>query len=101
MPIQRKIRAYVDIPTHIGPPVTQALTIANISLTGCFLRTDVWLDIGTALTIYIPLKSPSVLELRGRVVRHHEEPNGYGISFEGIVEDVEKELAILIAKTVE
>ena len=101
MPILRKIRAYVEIPTRIGLPVTQALTIANISLTGCFLRTDVWLDVGTALTLYIPLNSPSLLELRGRVVRHHEEPNGYGISFEWINEGEEKELALLIAKTVE
>lgn len=97
----RKLRAYVNIPTYMGHSNTHTLTITNISLSGCFLRTDMWLDAGTKISLGVPLHGGRVLELAGMVVRHHDEPKGYGISFFSLSDDVRRELAILIAETFE
>jgi hypothetical protein len=97
----RKIRAYVNIPTYVGHSNIHTLTITNISLSGCFLRTDMWLDSGTKVSLGVPLEGGKVLELKGAVVRQHDEPKGYGISFFGLPDEVRMELALMIAETIE
>jgi hypothetical protein len=97
----RKIRVYVNIPTFTGHSNTHALTITNISLSGCFLRTDMWLNSGTKVSLAVPLGGGKVFELEGMVVRHHEEPKGYGIRFYTLPDEMRRELALLIAETVE
>lgn len=97
----RKIRAYVNIPTHLGPQVTRAQTVTNISLSGCFLRTDTQLKIGSLVLINLPLASGRLMQLEGRVVRQHDDPNGYGIGFETLSDEQRRDLALLIAETLE
>ncbi len=96
---ERKLRAYVEIPTHLGPDVTINQTITNISLSGCLLRTDTNLEIGTAVALSISLSRGTMLRLEGKVVRKHEKPNGYGIGFKTISDDDVRRLALLIADT--
>lgn len=97
----RKIRAYVDIPTYMGHSNTHAMTITDISLSGCFLRTDMWLDSGTQISLGVSLGGGKILELKGLVVRHHDEPKGYGIGFATMSDEDRRELALLIAETIE
>lgn len=95
----RKLRAYVDIPTHSGPDVTENLTITNISLSGCLLRTDTHLSIGSTLRLSIPASGGKLLRVEGRVAREHDSPKGFGLSFETMADEDRKELALLIAET--
>ena len=96
----RKLRAYVDIPTHLGPDVTENLTITNISLTGCLLRTDTLLRMGSVISLGVPVPGRGrVLRLRGTVVREQDAPNGYGISFDELTDEDKRELALLIAES--
>jgi hypothetical protein len=97
----RKIRAFVNIPTYMGHSNIHTLTITNISLSGCFLRTDMWLDSGTPVSLGVPLHGGKVLELKGTVVRQHDEPKGYGISFFALADEERRELALMIAETIE
>lgn len=97
----RKLRAYVNIPTYMGRSNIHTLTITNISLSGCFLRTDMWLDSGTKVSLGVPLEDGKILELKGMVVRQHDEPKGYGISFFPLPDEERMELALLIAETLE
>lgn len=101
MRADRKIRAYVSIPTYVGHSNTHALTITNISLSGCFLRTDMWLDSGTKVSLSLPLEGGKILEIDGMVVRQHDEPKGYGIRFITLSDEGRGELALLIAETIE
>ncbi len=77
------------------------MTITDISLSGCFLRTDMWLDSGTKISLTVPAGEGKVLNLDGMVVRHHDEPRGYGISFFTLADEERRELALLIAETIE
>ncbi len=95
---ERKIRAYVDIPTHLGPDVTMNQTITNISLSGCLLITDTQLGVGVTLSLGIPISGVKMLRLKGRVVREHGQ-DGYGIGFEAMSDEDKRELALLIAET--
>jgi hypothetical protein len=95
---QRKLRAYVDIPTHSGPDVTMNQTITNISLSGCLVITDTHLAVGTTLSLSIPIPGEKMLRLKGRVVREHG-PDGYGIGFEAMSDEYRRDLALLIAET--
>lgn len=99
--MSRKLRAYVDIPTHLGPDVTENLTITNISLTGCLLRTDTLLKVGSSITLGVPAPGGGgkMLRLRGKIVREQDEPNGYGISFDELTDEERKDLALLIAES--
>lgn len=97
----RKIRAYVNIPTRMGHSTTHALTITDISLSGCFLRTDMWLDAGTKVGLALPLEGGKTMQVEGMVVRQHDEPKGYGISFFTLSDEERRELALLIAETIE
>lgn len=97
----RKLRAYVNIPTYMGHSNTHTLTITNISLSGCFLRTNMWLDAGTKVSLGVPLEGGRILELAGMVVRQHDEPKGYGVSFFSLPDKERRELALLIAETIE
>jgi hypothetical protein len=96
---ERKLRAYVDLPTHSGPDVTENLTITNISLSGCLLRSDERLRVGSSVSLGLPLPGGGMLRLKGRIVREHDSPNGYGISFEAVSDEDRRELALLIAET--
>lgn len=95
---ERKLRAYVDIPTHLGPDVTMNRTITNISLSGCLMRTDTQLGVGSTLSLSIPISGVKMLRLKGKVVREHGQ-DGYGIGFEAMSDEDRRELALLIAET--
>ena len=95
---ERKLRAYVDIPTHSGPDVTMNQTITNISLSGCLVLTDTHLPVGSTLSLSIPISGANSLRLKGSVIREHGE-GAYGIGFEEMSYEDRKELALLIAET--
>lgn len=95
---ERKLRAYVDIPTHSGPDVTMNQTITNISLSGCLVKTETELAVGSTLTLSIPISGAQMLRLKGRVVREHGR-EGYGIGFESMSDQDRRDLALLIAET--
>ena len=95
---ERKLRAYVEIPSHLGPDVTMNQTITNISLSGCLVITDTHLAVGSTLSLSIPIPGSNTLRLKGRVVREHGE-DGYGIGFEAMSDQDRRELALLIADT--
>jgi PilZ domain len=95
---ERKLRAYVDIPTHLGPDVTMNQMITNISLSGCLLITDTHLAVGSTLLLSIPVSGGETLRLKGRVVREHGY-DGFGIGFDSMSNEDRRELALLIAET--
>jgi hypothetical protein len=95
---ERKLRAYVDIPTHLGPDVTMNQMITNISLSGCLVRTDTQLAVGSTLSLGIPVSGGETLRVKGRVVRGHGQ-DGYGIGFEAMSDEDRRKLALLIAET--
>jgi len=104
MTVGRKIRAYVEIPAYpvdVQHSVLFAMTVANISLSGCFIKTDRWLEIGTPILFNLPAADGKMLDLQGTVVRQQGDPHGYGIHFEAMWENKRRELALLIADTVE
>ena len=68
---ERKLRAYVDIPTHLGPDVTMNQVITNISLSGCLVITDTHLAVGSTLSLSIPVSGGETVRVKGRVVREH------------------------------
>jgi hypothetical protein len=100
MSIPRKIRAYVDIPvspTDLEHSILYAITITNISLSGCFIKMDQGLTAGTPISFSLPLQSRKMLNVRGTVRREQGEPHGYGISFDELSDEERRELALLIA----
>jgi hypothetical protein len=100
MTISRKIRAYVDIPvspTNMEHSILYAMTITNISLSGCFMKMDQGLEIGTPVSFSLPLQEGKMLNVRGTIKREQGEPHGYGISFNELPEEERRELALLIA----
>lgn len=104
MTVRRKIRAYVEIPTYpadLEHSILLAMTVANISLSGCFIKADQWLAIGTPVSFNLPAPDGKMLNLQGTVVRQQGEPHGYGINFEEMSEDKRRELALLIADSTE
>ena len=104
MTIGRKIRAYVEIPSYpvdLEHSILFAMTVANISLSGCFIKTDRWLEIGTPISFNLPVPGGKMLDLQGTVVRQQSEPHGYGVSFEAMWENKRRELALLIADSTE
>lgn len=100
MTIPRKIRAYIEIPTYpieMETAIRFAMTITNISLTGCFIKMDQGLEVGTPVSFSLPLQEGRMLNVRGTVVREQGEPHGYGISFDELSSGERRELALLIA----
>jgi len=95
---ERKLRAYVDIPTHLGPDVTMNQMITNISLSGCLVITDTHLAVGSTLSLSIPVSGGETVRVQGRVVREHGQ-GGYGIGFEAMSDEDRRNLALLIAET--
>jgi hypothetical protein len=98
--IARKIRAYIEIPispADIETPIRYAMTITNISLSGCFMKMDQGLQIGTPISFSLPLQGGKRLHLLGSIAREQETPHGYGIIFNTMTEDESKELALLVA----
>jgi Tfp pilus assembly protein PilZ len=102
--IVRKIRAYIDIPTYpidAGHKIRYAMTITNISLSGCFIKTDQRWEVGTHVNFTLPLTAGKMLSVKGTVAREHGEPHGYGVSFEELSNETRGELALLIADSME
>ena len=100
MMIARKLRAYVEIPispADIEHSIRYAMTITNISLSGCFMKMDQGLEIGTPVAFSLPLQQTKTLTVRGRIVREQGAPHGYGITFDEMPDEDKKELALLIA----
>jgi PilZ domain-containing protein len=95
---ERKLRAYVDIPTHLGPDVTMNQTITNISLSGCLVITETHLAVGSTLWLSIPISGGKLVRLKGKVIREHGQ-DGYGIGFETMSDEDRRDLALLIAET--
>jgi hypothetical protein len=104
MMIARKIRAYIEIPVHPadeGHEIHYAMTITNMSLSGCFIRMDQRLEVGTSVSLAMPLRGGKMLNVQGAVAREHDEPHGYGINFDNMSDEVRRELAFLIADSIE
>lgn len=104
MMIARKVRAYVEIPvslTDLRHSIRYAMTISNISLSGCFIKMDQGLKTGTPISCSLPLREGGTLEIRGTVVREQGDPHGYGIMFGELPAEDKKELALLIADSLE
>ena len=98
--IARKIRAYVEIPVspaEMETPIRYAMTITNISLSGCFMKMDQSLEIGTPISFSLPLQGGKTLHLWGSLARVQDTPHGYGIIFNAMTEEERRELALLIA----
>ena len=98
--IVRKIRAYVEIPvspTDLKHSVRYAMTITNISLSGCFVKLDQGLELGTPLSFSLPLQGGKTQHLWGSVAREQDTPHGYGITFNAMTEEERSDLALLIA----
>lgn len=100
MLIPRKIRAYIEIPVSPSDEehsIRYAMTITNISLSGCFVKMDLGLEVGTPVSFSLPLKGGKTLQVRGTVTREQGDPHGYGISFDVTSDEQRRELALLIA----
>jgi PilZ domain len=100
MMIARKIRAYVEIPVSPADSehsIRYAMTITNISLSGCFMKMDQGLEVGTPISFSLPLPEGKTLHVRGMVAREQGDPHGYGINFDELPDEERKELALLIA----
>jgi PilZ domain len=98
--IARKIRAYVEIPVstaNMETPIRFAMTIANISLSGCFMKMDQGLEIGTPISFSLPVRGEKKLHLWGTIAREQDTPHGYGIIFNDMSEEERRDLALLIA----
>ena len=98
--IPRKIRAYVKIPvspSNMEPSIRYAMTITNISLSGCFMKMEQGLEIGTLISFSLPLPDEKTLHLWGSIAREQDAPHGYGIIFNAMTEEERRELALLIA----
>lgn len=96
----RKIRAYVEIPVSpidMGHTIFYAMTLTNISLSGCFIKMDQALEVGTHISFSLPLPDEKMLELQGTIAREQDDPHGYGMSFDAMADEERKELALLIA----
>lgn len=98
--IARKIRAYVQIP--ISPismehSIRYAITVTNISLTGCFIKMELALESGTPISFSLPLQDGRTLIVQGTIAREQTDPHGYGVIFDTMSDDERKELALLIA----
>ena len=102
MAIPRKIRAYVDIPVSpmdMEHSIVYAMTITNISLSGCFMKMDQGLEVGTPISFSLPLEAGKMLSIRGTIAREQEEPHGYGIIFNIMSDEERRELALLVANS--
>jgi hypothetical protein len=100
MMIARKIRAYVQIPISpisLEHSIRYAITVTNISLTGCFMKMELALESGTPISFSLPLEGGKTLNVQGTIAREQSDPHGYGVSFDAMSEDDRKELALLIA----
>jgi hypothetical protein len=98
--ITRKLRAYVEIPVSPSDrehSIRYAMTIANLSLSGCFMKMDQGLKVGTPVSFSLLLQGGQTLQIRGTIAREHDGPHGYGISFDAMSNEERKELALLIA----
>jgi hypothetical protein len=73
------------------------MTITNISLSGCFVKMDLGLEVGTSISFSLPMQGGETLQVRGTITREQGDPHGYGISFDAIPDEERKELALLIA----
>lgn len=102
MTVPRKIRINVEIEARSlgdGGFVKYTIVVTNISLTGCFIRTDQRLRVGAPVSFDLPLTTGEKIELDGRVVREQLEPHGYGIKFVPLLKQDKRGLALLIADT--
>ena len=98
--IPRKIRAYVEVPVSpadVEHLIRYAMTITNISLSGCFMKMDHGLEIGTPISFSLPLPGGKTLHLWGSIAREQDTPHGYGIIFNAMNEEERRDLALLIA----
>ncbi len=96
----RKIRINVEIEGYsprAGGFVQYRMIVTNISLTGCFIKTDQLLEINAPISFDLPLTNEEGLQLDGKVVRQQYDPHGYGINFAPMDKDHRRELALLIA----
>ena len=98
--ITRKIRAYVEIPVSpadMDHLIRYAMTIVNISLSGCFVKMDQGLEIGIPISFSLPLQNGKCLHLWGSIAREQDTPHGYGVIFNAMSDEERRELALLIA----
>ncbi len=98
---ERRIRAYVNLVTRMETSITQALMIRNVSLSGCLLVTNMQIALDTPILLGVRMPDGGELQLQGVVVRQHDVPSGYGISFNELTEEKRRELALLIAESKE
>lgn len=102
--IARKIRAYVEIPVSPSDEehsIRYAMTIKNISLSGCFVKMDLGLEVGMPVSFTLPMRGGMTLRVRGTIAREQGDPHGYGVSFNAMSDEERRGLALIIAESEE
>ena len=68
---------------------------SDLSLGGCFIQTSGQLAVGEMITFKLRLLTGEWIELHG-VVKHERPRIGFGVKFEGLSEETQKQLAALV-----
>lgn len=97
--LSRHIRAYVRRQVKSSFTADYEATIEDISLSGCFIATRAHLTAGQDVTLYLPSADGPEFELSGSVVRLRPSPLGYGVAFHRLSTEVQREIAMLIARS--
>jgi Tfp pilus assembly protein PilZ len=101
LPPRRKLRAFVHRVVKASFTADSEVMVENLSLGGCFVRTDATLSIGQEVSVDFSPAGGARLRLTGRVAWLRPEPPGFGIMFDDPGEGARKELALLIAESEE
>lgn len=71
--------------------------IKDVTLEGCFLNTLGAAELDEIISFNAALATDELIELRGRVVHHHQRPVGFGLKFEDLTDKEQAYLNRLIA----
>lgn len=101
MPPHRKLRAFVRRAVKASFTADSEVVVENLSLGGCFVRTDASLAVGQEVSVEFDTTDEVGLCLAGRVAWLRPSPPGFGIMFDDPGAEARKELALLIAESEE
>jgi Tfp pilus assembly protein PilZ len=99
LPPRRELRAFVRRSVKASFTADSEVLVENLSLGGCFVRTDAGLSIGQEVTVEFDTAGASALRLTGRVAWLRPEPPGFGIMFDEPSGEATRGLALLIAES--